>query len=432
MSDPHNKDTAAAENADVERNEAAATDSKDTPPHSSGDATPNQSTATKAKKQRPGKEPRKQKRRRGNGLSIFMALLLGFTVVWAGAGVYLLWLEMQTLRSDLTFTNQKVVDTADNVANVRSETASNIDDVRAEGETLATQMSSLDGTVQEAQAAMAAGVAEVQDKQKFLEESFVDLRDSLKRDTDAWIAAEAAYLVKIAVDRLNLERDVRTAISALETADQRLKALGDPDLFDTRRKLADDAVALRTTDLPDLTSTALALSAMIDRVERLPLPSDTGPASAKAAPAEGSTPAEEGAAAAGEEKSGWQQALDDAMKELKSLVVIKRKDANEPPLLPPTERAFLRQNLRLKLEAAKIALLRRDTRLFRDSVNTASQWIKTYFDAQAPATLSTLEALNRYAGMELNPPLPDVSGSLQVLNEWLARRGGTTTGGTQP
>ncbi len=213
MSDPHNKDTAAAENADVERNEAAATDSKDTPPHSSGDATPNQSTATKAKKQRPGKEPRKQKRRRGNGLSIFMALLLGFTVVWAGAGVYLLWLEMQTLRSDLTFTNQKVVDTADNVANVRSETASNIDDVRAEGETLATQMSSLDGTVQEAQAAMAAGVAEVQDKQKFLEESFVDLRDSLKRDTDAWIAAEAAYLVKIAVDRLNLERDVRTAIS---------------------------------------------------------------------------------------------------------------------------------------------------------------------------------------------------------------------------
>ncbi len=100
--------------------------------------------------------------------------------------------------------------------------------------------------------------------------------------------------------------------------------------------------------------------------------------------------------------------------------------------MPPTQRAFLRQNLRLQLEAAKIALLRRDTRLFRDSINTASEWIKTYFDAQAPATISTLEALDRYATMELDPPLPDVSGSLQVLNEWLARRGGTTTtGGTQ-
>lgn len=247
--------------------------------------------------------------------------------------------------------------------------------------------------------------------QSGLEDALGTLRARVSRSHSDWTLAEVQYLLQVASLRVQLERDVTTAIAALTSADQRLRALADPGFTGVREEIARELAALQAVALPDLPGIALTLDTLAGEVEKLPL-KDTQVRAAAAG---------ESAAVAAEAQGDWwqrtQQVLGNIRDALRSLVVVRRNDAPIGPLLAPEQQFFLYENLRLQLATARLAALRGETDIYRSSLKTAASWLDTHFDAQAAQVAAARGELERLAALDIRPALPDVSVSLRLLRE---------------
>ena len=233
----------------------------------------------------------------------------------------------------------------------------------------------------------------------------------------AWQLAELKYLFLIASHRLALAGDVDTAQAILQSADTRLREIADPALIPVREQLIADISRLSEFPRTDYSGLALVLGDLARRVDRLPLNfGETGaqtPANADAEPALSG--------------NNWQRLARSLWQELKSLLVISRTDKNNAALLAPQERYFLYQNLRLQLEAARLALLSRDDGQFRESVNACTDWLNEYFDSGDERVRNALTSLERAATVGLHEAVPSIDATLRVFDEYLTRQGGTIT-----
>lgn len=244
-----------------------------------------------------------------------------------------------------------------------------------------------------------------------LEDTLGVLRAQVSRQHTDWMLAEVQYLLQVANLRVQLERDVATAVAALTSADQRLQALADPGFTAVREAIAQELAALRAVDLPDVSGIALTLETLAAEVEKLPLKN-----------AHVRQPAADSAdapASAGQD-DWWQRArqtLRNVGAALQSLVVVRRNDVPVGPLLAPEQQFFLYENLRLQLASARSAALRGERETYRASLNAAAQWLATHFDTQATAVAAARAELERSAALDIRPALPDVSASLRLLRE---------------
>jgi uroporphyrin-3 C-methyltransferase len=234
----------------------------------------------------------------------------------------------------------------------------------------------------------------------------------------AWQLAELKYLFLIASHRLALAGDVDTAQAILQSADARLREIADPGLIPVREQLIADINRLSEFPRTDYSGLALVLGDLARRVDRLPLNlGETG--------AQTSATADEEPAGSG---NNWQRLARGLWQELKSLLVISRTDKNNAALLAPQERNFLYQNLRLQLEAARLALLSRDDGQFRESVNACADWLNEYFDSADERVRNALTSLERAAAVGLHEAVPSIDATLRIFDEYLTRQGGTVTG----
>ena len=64
---------------------------------------------------------------------------------------------------------------------------------------------------------------------------------------------------------------------------------------------------------------------------------------------------------------------------------------------------------------ARMALLRSDDEIYRNSLQQAQQWVMKYFDTENQNTRWTINELQKLAAINLNPQLPDITGSLTQL-----------------
>ena len=87
------------------------------------------------------------------------------------------------------------------------------------------------------------------------------------------------------------------------------------------------------------------------------------------------------------------------------------------PLLAPEQAAYLEQHLRLALERAQLALLRRDAVIFAANIADVEAWLGTYVDANHAVTKQLQAALAESSRLNVAAPLPDISGSLRALRE---------------
>ena len=215
----------------------------------------------------------------------------------------------------------------------------------------------------------------------------------------------AEHLLLSANDRLLLEHDVGAALTALELADNRIGALNEPRLFNVRSAIASERAALQAVPRADLDAAALTFSSLISRVPNLPLRARV-PEHFDARVDQVSVPA--GA-------SRLQRAWISIKEALSSIFVIRRNNGPSPRLLPADEEALVYQVLALKLEGARLAMRRRDQISYRDLCNSASAWLRDYFRADDPGVLAAQAELERLRPLQLDPPLPDISRSLQLL-----------------
>jgi uroporphyrin-3 C-methyltransferase len=196
---------------------------------------------------------------------------------------------------------------------------------------------------------------------------------------------------------------VPLALVALQAADSRLARLDRPQWLPLRKALASDVDRLRALPLVDTVGVSLRLEQVAASVDRLPLAMDARPREVR----------ERGGEAA--PLPWWQRAGAEAWQALRGLVRIERFDAAAPELLEPGQVFFLRENLRLRLLNARLALLSRDQAAFRNDLKLTVDWLERYFDGRDKAVQNALASLRQLQGGEINVALPNLGDTQTAL-----------------
>jgi uroporphyrin-3 C-methyltransferase len=240
-------------------------------------------------------------------------------------------------------------------------------------------------------------------------DSLQALYDELREEDTDWSIAEVEHLISIANHKLMLEKDVTTALVALQAADQRLAAMPDPGLYTVRNSLASEMNALRSVAPVDIMGISLFLTDLVTRVQTLPIKQSVlNQAGGSAMQVDETLPA-------------WKRLLLSIWYEFKSMFVITRTGETASATLLPDEKYFLYQNLRIQLETARFAVLRRDSGNLLQSLELIESWLNQYFDTQDNGVMNILQWIERTRNTELDPDLPDISSSLRALREYIDR-----------
>jgi uroporphyrin-3 C-methyltransferase len=254
--------------------------------------------------------------------------------------------------------------------------------------------------------ALEARLGEFQDQANALQSLYQET--AVSRD-DA-VLAEVEQNVNIAVQHLQLSGNIPAAIFALQAADQRLVRL-EPRFLTLRRAFTRDLEKLRGTAFVDVTGMNLRLENVITGIDHLPLALDSVPTPPPPAPVE---EAERGV--------WWRAFAQGAWKEIRSLVRIQRFDRQSPELLSPDQNRILRENIKLRLLNARLALLSRDQWTFRNELAAAEDWLERYFNADAKPVQSALANLRQLLATEIAIALPTLHESLAAVQNAKASR----------
>ncbi|HEX7054165.1 MAG TPA: uroporphyrinogen-III C-methyltransferase [Burkholderiales bacterium] len=251
-------------------------------------------------------------------------------------------------------------------------------------------------------------LAESQSQQLALEA----LYQELSRNRDEWQLAEIEQILAIASQQLQLAGNVRAALLALQLAEQRLSRADRPQFAPIRRALARDIERLKAAPTVDLPGMSMRLDSVIAAVDELPLAYE-----------ERSEPAKRGARPAAPPGEGFLGRLGaEVWHELSQLIVVRKIGADQPPLLPPSQAYFARENLRLRLLNARASLLLRDEAGYREDLRAAGAWIRRYFEPGAKRTVDALAQLKQLSAAELTFEMPSIGESLEAVRAYKSRR----------
>ncbi|MCG7899306.1 MAG: uroporphyrinogen-III C-methyltransferase [Candidatus Thiodiazotropha weberae] len=317
---------------------------------------------------------------------------------------YRYWVEMKTtleqMNRDLAEANQQQSQFAERL--MQSQQA-----FTKQQQQIAEQQQAL--VEQAERVKQAKEAAKKQDTQLY--RSLSEIQTKLGGREGQWRVAEAEYLIRVANHRVSLMGDVSTALEALKSADERLSASGDPVWSGVREQLAREITQLKAVPIVDQAGISAELTALADQVERLPLHDEGIALIANEKQTAG------GESVASTESLALEQIVDDLWQGFKSMMVIRHHDRPVSAMLPPEQRYFLIQNLRLKLENAKAALMGQDASLYQDSLNGALEWLSAYFLMEDPGVSGFKGQLEALTKRDIAPQLPDISASLRVLQE---------------
>lgn len=237
-------------------------------------------------------------------------------------------------------------------------------------------------------------------------------------DVNAFPLAEVDYLLRLADTKLKLERNLPAARLALDTAQQRLKAVDESSLTPVQTMLGEVIGSLRGVQLPDFSGLAHKLVEMEKQVGALPVKIDSGVPDIK----NRVKPTADVAVSEDAERSWWDRTGEAVWGQFKDIVVIRRVRSDAPPLIAMEEEFFLRQNLRLELESMRMALLRGDAQSYQDSHDLVDNWLNTYFDPQDSRVAAFQSELKALRAVQFNAYIPDLTGLNQAFQEAMARR----------
>lgn len=248
-------------------------------------------------------------------------------------------------------------------------------------------------------------LAESQSQQLALEALYQDL----SRNRDEWQLAEIEQVLAIASQQLQLARNVRAALLALQLADARLARTDRPQFAPIRRAIARDIERLKAVPAVDFAAVTGRIDNMIATIDSLPLAFEerTPPVTKQVPPTDRGFLARLGAEVWGE---------------MSQLVVVRRMDSVEPPLLPPSQAYFVRENLRLRLLNARASLLARDEAGYREDLRASLAWVQRYFDNRSKVTADSVAQLKQLSTVSISFEMPTISESLDAVRGYKSRR----------
>lgn len=345
---------------------------------------------------------------------------VGYVILLALAGIavggYFLMLQIRSaqegLGGELSKEDREIAELNTQVADLQSVFKTLHGQVAALETRLATEDSKVERVLGEQTAQFGEKLEQVRAD---VHEDLQGLHRMLGKTRSDWLVADAEYLLGAALQRLHLVGDLKTAIAALEGADERLREAGEPAVFKVREQLANEIRILKSFTPPDLIGASSRLLALEAKVRELPLLlPHAGKGVSPPAPAESAA----GHAAPKPAVPGEAAPLaDSVMSELEKYVSIRRLDRPVASVLTPEETLVLREILLLKLETARMALVRGDDALYKASLETARSWLAENFDSGQATVRSVDGDIKALMEQPIQVAYPEIGKALAMLRD---------------
>jgi uroporphyrin-3 C-methyltransferase/uroporphyrinogen III methyltransferase/synthase len=323
------------------------------------------------------------------------------------------------------------------VKNLRREMAQRLQS----GDSLNSETRILVKSVLEGMKELQAKVAVLEGKQQEAQSQQIALEQlyqDLSKNRDDWALSEIEQVLSTASQQLQLAGNVRGALIALQNADARLSRSDKPQFITIRRALARDQERLKALPSVDLTGIALRLDSIISQIDGMPLLSDEKPAAPVAVPRNTRRPiarelagtgAGDAANARGNANADWIMRLQDTWygwtgemwSEVKQLIRVRSVNTSDALLLSPTQAYYARENLKLRLLNARLALLSRNEPAFRSDLLAAQDAIAKYFDTRARPTQTAQALLKQVQASNLSIEMPTLAESLNAVRNYKAK-----------
>ena len=226
-----------------------------------------------------------------------------------------------------------------------------------------------------------------------------------------WLFSESDFLLNNALRKLVLDNDVDTAVSLLKLADETLAKVNDSKAISVRTAINQDLKQLLSLSSVDQNAVMQKLSQLANTVDELQalnvnfdeVPENNGKLSSDIA--------------------DWQQNVEkSATSFLNHFIRISPKQsANKKELLAPNQDIYLRENIRLRLQLAIMAVPRQQDELYKQSLDAVASWVRSYYDTNDEVTQNFLKSVDELAALSIYVDVPEQLQSLTLLDHYLNR-----------
>ena len=289
-----------------------------------------------------------------------------------------------------------------------------------EARALARQAQDLSRDASAKVALIDAKLAEVALQRGQLEE----LMQSLSRSRDENLIVDIEAGLRVAVQQAAITGSAEPLVAALKSAEERLQRVNQPRLEGVRRAIARDLERVKAVGVADISSLVIKLDEAVRLVDELPLvassrvPSTAAPVGGPA-PGRSAPKAAAGAADTAATDPEWLQWLrrsaEATWTEVRSLVRVTRIDQPEAMLIAPEQGFFLRENLKLRLLNARLALLSRQFETVQSDLRVSQRALERYFDTGSRRTAHVLELVRQVAAQAHQSAIPRPDDSFAAL-----------------
>ncbi|MEX4029309.1 heme biosynthesis-like protein [Haemophilus influenzae] len=226
-----------------------------------------------------------------------------------------------------------------------------------------------------------------------------------------WLFSEADFLLNNALRKLVLDNDVDTAVSLLKLADEALVKVNNSQANEIRSAINQDLKQLLSLSSVDQNAVMQKLSQLANTVDELQALNVNFDETSK-----------------NNDKlsnniTDWQQNIEkSATSFLNHFIRISPKqNSNKKELLAPNQDIYLRENIRLRLQLAVMAVPRQQNELYKQSLEAVSSWVRSYFDTNAEVTQNFLKLVDGLADTSIYVDVPEQLKSLTLLDKYLNR-----------
>lgn len=333
----------------------------------------------------------------GTGIAL-LALLVALGI--GGAGYY--------------FGSQKLVEVENQLQQLAQKASQQAPLEQASFDKEKAQINELATAYEKAQ----ARIAQLEQEQSSYSNQIVGLQSQIQRlgnnapqvDSSAWVLSDANFLLNNAVRKLVVDTDVETAKSLLLEADSVLSKIANPQITLVRNAIKADLVSLNNVNQVDQNALMQRLTTLANSLDDLPMVDNDAQENQSSENVSDSI-------------DDWQQNIEKTANSFldKFIRVSDKNKAEEKAFIAPNQEVYLRENIRLRLQIAILAIPRQQNELYKKSLDVVSTWIRSYFDTQNENVKNFLKSLDELSEQTIYIDVPEKLQSVAVLNDILKK-----------
>lgn len=343
----------------------------------------------------------KQKKSGGTAIAL-LALLIALGI--GGAGYLLGQQKFSLLEKQLADSQQQLNTLSQQLHQVK---APNFDNEKAQLVKLNQSTQQALQQIQQLSHQQANEAQQIKGLQLHLEK----LGSTPKTDTSAWLLSDADFLLTNALRKVVIDNDLDTAKSLLLEADKALSQIDDNELLAVREAIKADLNLLSSLNQVDQNSVMQRLAQLANLLDDMPMLDNDEVANRDNGEISDSL-------------ADWQKNIEKSANSFLShfIRISDKNKADEKAFIAPNQEIYLRENIRLRLQLAILAVPRQQNELYKQSLDAVSSWLRSYFDVQNKVVQKALKELDELVEQSIYIDAPNQLQSLALLKQKLNRR----------